>query len=151
MVRVVYPARILTDKSFCEWLISHKDKEIQFLKLTHIKASSEHHRKCHNILPQDDANEIIKKGIIKEFNLQAAFKTMQMPQAISIVLKDKIDQMVVWAIILGTEQPYKTVILTTKENEKKYISSSHYNSVKSIFIKSEEDALQYIGILYNKF
>ena len=59
--------------------------------------------------------------------------------------------MVVWAIILATDRPYKTVIFTTKENETKYVSSQHYQSVKSIFIKSEEEAIKYIEILYNKF
>ena len=151
MVVVIFPARILVDRDFCEWLIKRKDKEAQFIKLTHIKSSSEHHKKCHNILPQEDADEIIKQGMIKEFNLYAAFKAIPMPQMISIALRDKIDQMIVWAIVLATDQPYKTAILTTKENEKKYIASSHYNSVKSIFIKSEEDAIQYIEILYSKF
>lgn len=151
MVRVKYPVRVLADKEFCKWLINYKDKEKQLIRLTHIKASSEDHKKEHNLIPDEDFKEIVKSRLISEFNFRAAFKPISIPTYVSSVLKDRVDQMVVWAIILATEPPFKTVILTTKENEKKYISSPHYQSVKSIIIKSEEEALQYIEILWRIF
>ena len=59
MVRVNYTSRLLADKNFVGWLIDN-DKP-SFFHLTHIKASSLHHRKTHNIMLEDDIESALKE------------------------------------------------------------------------------------------
>ena len=50
MVSVIYTHRIVCDCSFIRWLLNQDDKKDLFLKLIHIKSSSEHWKKTHNLL-----------------------------------------------------------------------------------------------------
>ena len=147
-MKVLYPARILADESFIEWLIK-KDK-IAFLKLTHIKSSSIDCKGNHNIMIEEDIQNIIQKKIITESNLRASFKgkefIINIPRSIN-----KKDKIIILAIYLATNKPFKTYIFTTKDMEREYTGSPHYQNVKSISVKSEEDALTIINSFWNLF
>ncbi|MBI3031952.1 hypothetical protein HYY69_00630 [Candidatus Woesearchaeota archaeon] len=149
MPSVKFRYRILTDIHFVRWLIN-KDKTC-FLKLTHIKASSADCKKEHNVIVEEDAQKIIEEKNIKESNLRAAFKGLSIPHEITKVLQDKYDRMILFAIVLATDKPYFTYILTTKDHISKYNGSLHIKNVKSISVKSEEEALKIIDILWQEF
>lgn len=145
MVKVKYPARILIDKDFILWLIDN-DRRC-FYKLTHIKNSSMDYKKRHNLILEEHIKEITKTGKIKEMNLRAAFKGIPVPDSVSKVLDNAVDQLVVIAILLATEAPYKTYLFTNKENVEKYQKSKHYGKIKSVSIKTGKDAV----IIINSF
>ena len=149
MVKVKYGARILADGDFVKWLI--KNDKTYFFKLTHIKSSSIEYKKEHNLILEDDAQEIITAGMIKETNLRGAFRGIPMPKEITNVLKDKEEQLVVLGIILSTKTPFKTYLFTTKDKVGKYENSSHYKGIKSVSVKSEADALTVIDSLWRDF
>src|SRR3989344_3609445 len=115
---VKFRYRLLTDEHFLRWLIE-KDKPT-FLKLTYIKASSLDCKKEHNIVVEEDAQKIIKEGLIKESNLRAAFKGQPIPSEIVQVLNEKYDQLILFAIVLATDKPFFTYLLTTKDHIQKY-------------------------------
>ena len=146
MPAVKYRFRILADEGFIRWLIQ-RDKTA-FFKLTHIKKSSIDCRGEHNVMIENDGQKIIGEKLIQEHNLRAAFKGKEMPRIISTSILNKYDQMVIFAIILATTKPFFTYILTTKESLQYYTNSSHFNGVKCISVKAEEDALKLIGILW---
>ena len=147
MVKVRYPARIIADESFIHWLIE-RDK-LSFLKLTHIKSSSSEHKRVHNIMIEEDIQTMVETKKIKESNLRAAFKGIEIPKFIAP--KNKNDKILILAITLATESPFKTYIFTTTDNFKTYNSSSHYKGVKSISLKTEEDALTIINSFWELF
>lgn len=149
MPSVEYPARIIADAGFINWLIE-KDK-LKFLCLTHIKSSSIDAKNEHNIIIEEDIKDILKTKKIKEDTLRSAFKGKIIPSQISDEIIDRIDQRIIYAINLATKRPFKTYIFTTKLDEDKYKSSLHYQGVKSITIKSETDALLIIENFWNIF
>ncbi|MBI2668935.1 hypothetical protein HYX14_03775 [Candidatus Woesearchaeota archaeon] len=131
-------------------MVDKKDKRA-FLKLTHIKSSSIDCKGEHNIIVEEDAVKIIKSNIIKESTLRAAFKGRTIPGAITTVLSDKYDQIILFSMVLATDRPYFTYLLTTKEHLSKYLASTHVQGVKSISVKAEEEALKIIEILWDDF
>ena len=141
--------RLLVDEHFIHWLIS-KDKTA-FFKLTHIKKSSIDCKGNHNVMVEEDALKIIDEKNIQESNLRAAFKGIPIPNAITNVLSDKYDQMILFSMVLATDKPYFTYLLTTKEHLPKYLASTHIKGVKSISVKAEEEALKIIEILWGDF
>lgn len=150
MARVRYPGRILADKEFIQWLI--ENNKLAFLRLTHIKASSIDHRGEHNIILKNQADEILELGLIKSHTLKGAFKRKTLPEEIVEVHNNEIDQQVVYAIMLASKNPYfKAYILTTKEKAQEYEASSHYQNLKTIEVKAEEDALELIESFWRKF
>jgi len=150
MPSVRYNYRILADESFVRWLIEkHKPA---FLWLTYIKSSSIDCRHEHNVLLENSANSILNDSLIKESNLRAAFKCTNIPKEISSVHPENVyDQMIIFAISMATERPFLTYILTTSKELPNYTSSSHIKGVKSIVVKSEEDGLKVITILWREF
>ncbi len=149
MPAVKFPYRLLADEHFIRWLIS-KDKSA-FWKLTHIKSSSIDCKGEHNVVIEEDAKTIINEKKIKEHNLKAAFKCKPIPHEITTVLSDKYDQMILFSIVLATDRPYFTYLLTTKEHLSKYLNSTHIKEVKSISVKAEDEALKIIEILWSAF
>jgi hypothetical protein len=149
VVKVKYPARIIADRGFIEWLITH-DK-MYFLKLTHIKLSSIDHKREHNVILESDAEEILKGKQITETTLGAAFKRVQVPKFVSELLPDKTDQMVILAMIISNESPYMSYIFTTRGDLHKYHNSKHLKGVKSVSIKCELDAVTIIDLFYKEF
>jgi len=149
MPSVKFSHRILADESFVRWLIK-KDKSY-FLKLTHIKKSSIDCRGEHNIILEEDALKILGEDLIQEHNLKASFKLQEIPHEITDVLDDKYDQMILFAIVLATEKPFSTYLLTTKDNSHHYNASPHIKNVKTVNVKSEEDALKIISELWDEF
>lgn len=149
MAAVKFRYRILTDEHFVSWLIK-RDKAV-FFKLIHIKASSIDCKKEHNVIVEEDAQKIIQQGLIKESNLRAAFKGQPIPSEITKVLQDKYDQMVLFSMVLATDKPFFTYLLTTKEHLPKYLSSTHIQNVKSIAVKAEEEALKIISVLWSEY
>lgn len=149
LTKVKYTARILADAEFVEWLIAH-DKTY-FFKLTHIKASSIECKKEHNIMLEEDVQKILSTGKIKETNLRAAFKGIPVPKEISSKLTNKVDQLVVFAIVLATKTPFKSYIFTTKNKIEQYKSSLHFANIKSVSIKEEIDAVGVIDSFWNDF
>jgi len=149
MVRVKYNARIIVDKEFVEWLIDY-DKS-SFFKLTHIKASSLDHKREHNIILKTHSDQILKINEITSTTLFGAFKALDVPSEVTTKLPNEIDQIIVFAIVLATSTPYKTYIFTTKDKAKEYEKSSHYNMVKSISVKANEDAITIINSFWRSF
>lgn len=148
MVKVKYASRILVDDGFIRWLIK-KDKTA-FFHLTHIKSSSVDAKKEHNVILEEDSKKILAENHIKEATLKGAFKCIPLLPSIPTSLND-IDKRIITAIVLATQRPFKTHILTTKVDEQKYKDSSHAKDVRSISIKSEEDALVIIDSLWRQF
>ena len=149
MPRVQFRYRLIADEYFIRWII--KNNKPIFLKLTHIKSSSIDCKKEHNIMIEEDGLKIISEGLIQESNLRAAFKGQNIPIQVTKVINDKHDQLILLAMILATDKPYFTYLLTTKDHLLKYQSSTHNTNVKSISIKAEEDALKIIDVLWNEF
>ncbi len=149
MPAVKFRYRILADEHFVKWLIK-KDK-MAFLKLTHIKASSIDCKKEHNVIVEQDAQKIIQERLIKESNLRASFKGQPIPNEITKVLDNKYDQMVLFSMVLATDKPFFTYLLTTKEYLPKYLASTHIQNVKSIAVKAEEEALKIIDVLWSEY
>lgn len=150
MTRVKYPARILADDKFVTWLIK-KDK-LKFLRLTHIKASSLEHKKQHNIMLEKDVEKVLSTKNINESNLRASFKGFPISKEFSDILNENLISIrLVLAMYLATESPYKTYIFTTKENSGEYLKSPHFNNIKTVIIKTEEDALDIIEYFWRLF
>ncbi len=59
--------------------------------------------------------------------------------------------MVLFSMILATDKPFFTYLLTTKDHLPKYLASAHIKSVKSIAVKAEEEALKIIDILWSEY
>lgn len=156
MPQVKYPARIVADAGFIEWLIDNNYKT-KFLYLMHIKASSIDARKYHNLILEEDINPILKTKKIQEGTLRGAFKGVEIEKSvsnwheISKIITEDIDKRIILAMVIATEKPYKTYIFTTKKDEKKYTDSPHYKGVKSIVIKSENDAIAIIESFWKEF
>jgi len=149
MPSVKFSHRLLADEYFVRWLIAnHKD---YFIKLVHIKKSSLDCRGEHNIIVEDDASKIIEESLIQEHNLRASFKGQDIPNPILKVLKDKYDQMILFAIVLATDKPFSTYLLTTQGHIDNYKKSSHFQNVKSIDVKSGAEALRVISLLWDEF
>lgn len=151
MVTVNYPQRILADEGFVEWLIKRSDREFYFMKLTHIKCSSLHYKKEHNLVLQEEFEKIVKSGTIKDITLKEAFKPTILPAEISSKVQSPIDQKIIFSMVLANLPPYKTFIFTTRTNLQTYLQSPHYTNVKTVSIKSEEDALRVIDSLFRLF
>ena len=100
---------------------------------------------------ETDGVKIVSEGLIKESNLRAAFKGQNVPAEVTKVLSKKCDQLILTAMILATDKPYFTYLLTTKKNLPEYKSSTHSQNVKSISVKAEEDALKIIDVLWGEF
>lgn len=155
MPRVKYPARIIADAGFIEWLIDN-DK-LRFLHLTHIKASSIDAKKSHNLILEKDVNIILGTKKIQSGTLRGAFKGIEIEKSISNwneiskIITDDIDKRIILAIVIATEKPYKTYIFTTKKDETKYTDSPHYKGVKSISVKSENEAISIIESFWREF
>ena len=56
MVSVAYTHRIVCDCSFIKWLLEQESKNTIFSRLMHIKSSSEHWKKYHNLLLSSEFN-----------------------------------------------------------------------------------------------
>jgi len=149
MTRIEYPQRLLADKGFVLWLIE-KDK-LAFFKLTHIKASSKFQKRKHNVMVEEDIQEILKEKKIKEETIRRAFKGIPLPNEISRMVKDKPSQMVLFAMVLSNEEPFDTALLTNKTDIKGYKKSKHYEGVKSVTLIEEEESLKTINLFYRRF
>ncbi len=80
--------------------------------------------------------------------LRASFFPLDEPEFEKI--EDEIERNIKYAIYLASEDPFKTIILTTPDKAKKYEENKHYINVKEISIKSGEDALALIDSFWKE-
>ncbi|MBU0958575.1 MAG: hypothetical protein KKB31_01390 [Nanoarchaeota archaeon] len=147
MVSVAYSHRIICDYEFIDWLTKQGDKISLFSHLMHIKGSSEHWKKFHNLILKSELNG---NALMDEKDLGAGFKIMPDPDFLS-AHKNKITKNIIFAVDLADEKPFKCYILTSPENEKLYLENLHYKGVKSVIIVSEERARKVINEFFSAF
>lgn len=139
MVSVAYPYRIICDCSFIQWLLQQKDKHSIFSRLMHIKGSSEHWKKNHNLLLSSEF-ELNKNLLsIDEESVGAIFKIYEDPKFLSNY-KDQKTKNLIFAVDLTDERPFKCYILTSPSNEQLYKQNKHYNGITSVEIISGNKA-----------
>jgi hypothetical protein len=146
---VEFSERLLADKHFVKWLIEHN--KLMIFRLTHIKASSKHHRGCHNVMLESDIQDILSEGKIKEHTIRRAFKGINLPEEINKENHDNADKMVLLAMYLTYEEPGETVLLTTLDKKSEYETSKHYEGVNSVTISQNEKGTNAINHLFQQF
>lgn len=150
MVSVTYTHRIICDCSFIEWLLKQQDKNILFLKLMHIKSSSEHWKKQHNLLLSSEFNQNRSMISIDEINIGAIFKICEDPLFLSNYSDQKTKNLL-FCIELSDERPFKCYFLTSPENEDKYKENKHYAGITSVQIISGDKARKVINDFFLAF
>ncbi|MFA4887938.1 MAG: hypothetical protein WC595_07040, partial [Candidatus Nanoarchaeia archaeon] len=106
----------------------------------HIKASSKQHRKCHNVILESELNACIHSKTLSKKEIEVCFKKTEDPDFLSIH-KDNITKSIIFAIDLATIKPYRTYIFTTQQKAIDYENNPHLKDVKSVIVKSENDAI----------
>ena len=150
MVCVKFENRILADKHFIQWASIQKDKGNIFRKLMYIKSKSEYHKKCHNVIEFDHADYCIKQKIIKDSILGGAFKVYPVPFKF-ISIADPITRTIKYAVSLTNEKPFNCYVFTSPEKISEYSNNLHYKTVKSIDVKSGNDALKIIKTYFSEY
>jgi len=150
MVSVAYTHRIICDCSFIQWLLKQEDKHSLFSKLMHIKSSSEHWRKYHNLLLLSEfkSNKILIT--MSGENIGAIFKICEDPEFL-LNYKDQKTKNLIFTIDLTDERPFKCYLLTSPENEIEYKQNKHYNGITSVEIISGDKARNIIKDFFGAF
>jgi hypothetical protein len=81
--------------------------------------------------------------------LKAAFRPLSEPESI-LEIGDEIERNIKFAIDLASQEPFKTIILTTDEKNGKYKDNSHFRDASNISIKSDEDAIALIDFYHQQ-
>lgn len=150
MVRVEYSKRVLCDADFLDWLSEQSDREQLLSHLMHIKSSSEHYRKEHNVILESEEKKCKQISKIDSKYLGGAFKIEEDPSFLS-VHQDDITKNIIFSIYLTNSKPYECVLLTTPEKEKEYKSNKHYNKIQRVTILSGEEAKKLIRDYFRAF
>ncbi len=150
MVSVAYTHRIICDCSFIEWLLQQEGKNTIFSRLMHIKSSSEHWRKYHNLLLSSEFKLNKNMINIEESSVGAIFKIYEDPQFLSNYKEQKTKNLI-FAIDLTDEKPFKCYILTSPKNEQEYKQNKHYDGITSVEIISGEKADKVIRDFFGAF
>ncbi len=137
------------DKQFIEYCMSRPNKKSIFSRLMKIKASSLDHKKTHNIILEEDFDKLISEGDISELVLSASIKKIKESTALSSM--DIVTKRLLFAITLTSESPRMVYFFTTEELLPEYKKNKHYTGVKSVNIKSSQEALRIIDSYYNQF
>jgi hypothetical protein len=150
MVSVAYTHRIICDCSFIQWLLKQEDKNQLFLRLMHIKSSSEHWRKNHNLLLLSEFKTNKSLITIGEENIGAIFKIYEGPEFL-LNYKDQKTKNLIFTIDLADEKPFKCYLLTSPESEPDYKQNKHYNGITSVEIVSGDKARSIIEDFFKAF
>lgn len=150
MVSVAYTHRLICDCSFINWLLKQSDKNSTFTYLMHIKSSSEHWKKCHNLLLKSELKSGKDKLKMEEENIGAIFKIVDDPHFLSNY-KEQVTKNIIFAIDASDERPFKCYFFTSPERESEYKTNRHYNGITSVEIVSGEKAKRIIKEFFLAF
>ncbi len=150
MVSVTYARRIICDCSFIKWLLEQDDKHTLFSRLMHIKSSSEHWKKFHNLLLSSEYKENKSEIPIDENTIGAIFKIYEDPNFLSNYQEQRTKNLI-FSINLTDERPFKCYLMTSPENEDLYKKNKHYNEITSVKIISGDEARKVISEFFLAF
>ena len=116
----------------------------------HIKSSSEHWKKHHNLILSSEFE--LNKNMIKieEGAVGAIFKIYEDPKFLSNYKEQKTKNLI-FAIDLTDERPFKCYILTSPENEQEYKQNRHYDGITAVEILSGDKANSVIRDFFGAF
>lgn len=153
MTKTSFPFRLVFDYEFYDKVIKEnaktnpQDRPGLLTKLMYVNSNSKEYGRRHNIMSMKTFNKILTdNSSMSKSLLRASFYPSENSSEIEVI-DDEIERNIKYAIDLASSYPYKTIILTTLANEKKYLTNSHYAGVKEISVKSGNESL----ILLNDF
>jgi len=146
MVCINYSRRLVFDKSFFIWL-KNEDNDALLRKvimhLLRINCSSELHKRCHNLMIEEDFKECLKiidantfKGAVRGESLE------DLPGDDFIKIKDDFEKVIKYAVFLTNKKPFRSFIFTSPDNYDSYNSNPHYISVKTVTVKAGYDVVE---------
>lgn len=150
MVSVAYSHRLLCDVEFIIWLLKQTDRNSLFSNLMHIKSSSEHWRKCHNLILRSNIESHTEDFSLDEKSVGAIFKIVEDLPFLSSY-SDPTTKNIIFAVDITDERPFKCYILTSPDKEKEYKTNKHYNELKSVEVASGDKARGIIKDFFSAF
>lgn len=153
-ILINYPQRLIIDPEFIRWILSKSQKNIVISALLRINISSKYNRKNHNILLNEDLNSLLSEKIAKDNTLlKGGLSPFEFPEEIKNFIVDKksdeITQRILMGILCTEDEPFRAVIITTKENVKKYSENEFFNKVKDLTVKEGDEAIQLVLSFFN--
>ena len=146
-----FPFRFVFDYAFYNNVIKEYTrnnitvKPSLLTKLMYINTNSKEHSRRHNVMSPKTFDLILKNN---SSMYHALLRSSFYPNIESTSIEsidDEIERNIKHAIDIASECPYKTVILTSFDNEDKYLKNPHFLNVKEISVKSGEEALRLIN------
>lgn len=149
MVKAFYGARLICDFSFIDWLVKQPQRDVTICHLTQIKASSEQHRRTHNLILNSEAKKCVDNEIITAHTLSMGFKSRDYPFP-SDGDNDTARQ-IFFAIYLADSSPYKCNIFTSPEKVDVYLNNRHFKGIPNINVYGGSNAMKIIDTYYDCF
>ena len=152
MVYVSYSRRIIVDDEFIVWLSKSPQKAMFISKMLRINQNSKEHKKKNIIILEEDFKKLCDDKIIKDKDIiKGGMYPFDIKEELGINPGNNINiygLRLLSGVILSRSKPYQTVLLTTKENRKKYLEnySEFMKQIKNFEIKDEDDG----GIILNE-
>ena len=140
--------RFLFDSSFFEEVLKG-DYDLQ-AKLIYITSKAVGNKKRQNLISKKSRELIAKNNPkISDEVLRYFLNKLETPESIESE-EDEIIRTLRYAIYLTSEWPFKVIIFTSEKNLESYKTSPHYQNVKTISFKCNEDAKEIIEYWFKK-
>ena len=156
MVLVSFSYRIIVDCEFVRWMSGLQNKSMVISKMLRINQNSLEHKKENILIMGKDFADLCSDGTIKDKDtIRGGICPFDNNKELGISdgkLSTEATRLLT-GVILARQKPFRTILLTTKEGKKTYLSN--YNKflekIQNFSIAEEEDAVVIINDLFNSY
>jgi len=159
VVYVSYSHRILIDYSFIKWISENVEKKGTIIsRMLRINQNSKEHKKENIVIWEKDFNKLCEENIIKDKDtIRGSVFPLEIGEDLlkNIIDGENIDDSLIrliLGVIMTKEKPFQSVLLTTKEEKKKYQRYKPFlEKIQNFSIKDEEESLIILNDLYRSY
>ena len=159
MVQVNYKFRILADYYFLKKLKEQSDSLQRriILRLTHIKSSSQHFKKKHNIILPHISKKCVDEDIYdddtvgKSFHRIRDYENKTLNENLNDEEKNILTAIFLTQLVINEINPHCYILTSDSTMVKKYEMNPHMNGIKRVQILGFNEAIEKIDAYYQKF